>query len=197
MTFQDPRTFEERDEGRAESSHTKASRISSLKSKVRFAIAYSRVSRAVRNADALYCQAKYVIPKAMRLYGLKDAPGFLPNPVQIPQGDLKKAPKATVCFLGRWGPRKRPEYFFELARRFPHVQFIAMGGCQPAFAERERVLREKYASVPNLQMVGWTQGDAKSKVLETSWILVNTSWRECLPVSYLEACAHKCRGPIT
>ena len=59
-------------------------------------------------------------------------------------------------------------------------------------AERDKILREKYKNIPNLVMTGFVSEEEKSRILEESWILVNTSWRECLPVSYLEACAHKC-----
>ena len=33
------------------------------------------------------------------------------------------------------------------------------------------------------------KGDA---VLDKAWVLINTSTKECLPVSYIEAGAHKC-----
>jgi glycosyltransferase involved in cell wall biosynthesis len=35
-------------------------------------------------------------------------------------------------------------------------------------------------------------GQDKSALLERSWILINTSTHECLPVSFIEACAHRC-----
>lgn len=192
VTFQDPRTFEERNEGRAEPGREEGSKISVLKAKVRFGISYSDIMRAMRKSDALFCQAWYVIPKVMSLYRLRKTPGFLPNPVEVPEEHIKKVDDTTVCFLGRWDPRKRPEYFFELAKKFRKVKFVAMGACSPHYYERERMLREKYSKVPNLRMIGWAVGEAKSEILDQSWILINTSWRECLPVSYLEACAHKC-----
>lgn len=41
-------------------------------------------------------------------------------------------------------------------------------------------------------MPGFTTGDDKQRVLEKSWMLVNTSVSESLPVSFLEAAAHRC-----
>ena len=67
-----------------------------------------------------------------------------------------------------------------------------MGKAQPHFSGRDKMLREKYKDISNLVMTGFVSEEEKSRILEKSWILVNTSWRECLPVSYLEACAHKC-----
>ncbi len=191
VTFQDPRTFEERNDGMAEQTHGNRRRLSVIRSKVRFAVDYHSVRKAVKKADAVFCQAWYSIPKSMKLYGLKRQPGFLPNPVEIHEKHINKDDNPKVCFLGRWDPRKRPEYFFELAKMFPNVKFVSMGA-SPNCAERETRLRENYKNTANLEMVGWALGEVKSHILESSWILVNTSWRECLPVSFLEACAHKC-----
>ena len=146
----------------------------------------------VWRADALFCQAKFVVQKAKRIYWLRKPPGFLPNPVDVPKRPMLKAEQPTVCFLGRWAPIKRPELFFELARRFPGVEFIATGASQPQFSERDDLIHQRYRDVRNLHFAGWTFGEAKSHILEKSWILVNTSTKECLPVSYLEAAAHKC-----
>ncbi|MBN1224807.1 MAG: glycosyltransferase family 4 protein [Candidatus Aminicenantes bacterium] len=189
ITFQDPRTLKDRKREWIEAG-TRGFSLVLQHAEMRFA--YSKMKNAVRKADRLFIQAKYAAPKAMRIYGLKKPPHFLPCPVTIPTGRLIKSDQATVCFLGRWDPRKRPEYFFELARRFPEVKFISMGGCQPHFSERESKLMEKIQDIPNLEITGWTFGEEKSRILEKSWILINTSWRECLPRSYIEACAYKC-----
>lgn len=187
VTFQDPRTLEDwKEEWEAEG----LDKISIIKKESKFRISYFSIKRAVKKADALFCQAWYAIPKANRIYELKEHPKFLPNPIEIPKRNIKKGDKPTVCFLARWDLRKRPEYFFELAKRFSEVKFIAMG--KTADTERDKTLRDKYKNIPNLVMTGFVSEEEKSKILEESWILVNTSWRECLPVSYLEACAHKC-----
>jgi glycosyltransferase involved in cell wall biosynthesis len=189
ITFQDPRTLEDRKREWIEAG-IKGSSL--RKNERRIKHTNDRMKRLVKKADGLFIAAKYAIPKAMKIYGLRTPPRFLPNPVEIPSKNLIKSDTATVCFLGRWDPRKRPEYFFELAQRFGSIKFISMGGCQPNFAEREAELREKYQNTPNLEMTGWIFGEDKSKILDKSWILINTSWRECLPISYIEACAHKC-----
>lgn len=147
------------------------------------------VKKTLSNVDALFCQAKFIIPKVMKMYHLRNAPGFLPNPVEIPRRHIKKADQPTVCFLARWDPVKRVELFFSLAKRFPDVTFIAMGKAHNE--ARDRSLRRKYSEIPNLILTGFTSEKEKSKILEKSWILINTSVRECLPISFLEACAHK------
>lgn len=147
---------------------------------------------AVRSAQGLYCAAEFLIPKVMLKYGLQDPPIFLPTPVDIPDA-VHKAPRPTVCFLSRWEGRKRPELFFELARKFPSVDFIAVGGAQDP--RRDRFLRDTYASIANLQMPGIIdqfRTDELSRILSKSWVLVNTSAREGLPNAFLEAAAHRC-----
>lgn len=147
--------------------------------------------RAARRADATYCQAHYIRDKTKRMYHLRSRPGFLPNPVYVPDTKPVKATKPTICYVGRWDERKRPELFFDMAKKFPDIDFIAVGACLNTPA-RDRALREMSAGVPNLTAPGWLDAKARADVFERAWILVNTSTRECLPVTYLEAGAHRC-----
>jgi glycosyltransferase involved in cell wall biosynthesis len=150
------------------------------------------VHRAVRAADAHFAASKLLIPKAQRKYQLDAAPAFLPTPVLVPD-ETVKAPRPTVAFVSRWDRRKRPEKFFRLPEAFPEVQFIAAGNSRDQ--EYDRYLRSRYGSIPNLEMMDFIdqfRGDLFSRVLGESWILVNTSARESLPNSFVEASAHKC-----
>ena len=45
--------------------------------------------------------------------------------------------------------------------------------------------------MPNLVLTGFVSEEKKSLILEKSWGLVNTSIREALPISFLEALAHE------
>lgn len=150
------------------------------------------VDWAVRRADARFCAARFLIPKVTRKYGFRDPPGFLPTPVDIP-AFVGKAARPTVAFVSRWDPRKRPEEFFDLARRFPQVDFIAVGGSSDPV--RDEHLRAIGGAIPNVQMPGIIdqfRSDALSRILSASWILVNTSAREGLPNAFIEAAAHRC-----
>ena len=85
------------------------------------------------------------------------------------------------------------ELFFELARQCPDVEFIAVGAARDP--ERDRALRERYGSIPNLHMTGVLdqfETPEWSEVLGRSWILVNSSAREGLPTAFIEAAAHRC-----
>jgi glycosyltransferase involved in cell wall biosynthesis len=150
------------------------------------------VRSAVRRADARFVAAKLLIPKARSKYQLEIDPNFLPTPFYIPK-NVEKASEPTVCFVSRWDRRKRPELFFKLTREFPQVHFLAAGVSRDK--EWDQYLRSKYGYLPNLEMLGFIdqfQSNRLSSLLGQSWILVNTSAREGLPNSFIEAAAHRC-----
>lgn len=149
-----------------------------------------KVSEAVRRADAVFCQSKHIISKAKELYRLEQDPGFLPNPVDVPECIPRKSSEPTVCFLGRLDPEKNPEGFIELARASPDVRFIVAGKAHDP--RRNREMRQMMRGVPNLEHRGFVEGAEKKELLDESWVLVNTSHVECLPVAFLEAAAHRC-----
>lgn len=150
------------------------------------------VRRGVQRADAVFTAAKCLIPKAQAMYRLDAPPVFLPTPIPIPER-VEKAATPTVCFVGRLDRRKRPELFLQLAERFPDVHFIAVGASNDRAWDQH--LHERYGSLPNLDMRGFVDqfgSDELSRILSASWIIMNTSAREGLPNSMLEAAAHRC-----
>jgi glycosyltransferase involved in cell wall biosynthesis len=144
---------------------------------------------AVRNSDLLVTQAKCYAPLIERLFKPASDPIFLANPISIPNRPLRKASKPTVCFVGRWDPQKRVDKFFELAKHFPEVDFITIG--KSNYPGIDQILRSKYRNLPNVIMTGFVSEKEKSEILEKSWVMINTSIREGLPVSFLEANSHK------
>ena len=148
------------------------------------------IRKGLQKADSLYCQAKYIIPKTISMYNLEVTPAFLPNPVRIPSTIGKKTNQPTVCFLNRWDGVKRPELFINLAKKFPDFTFIMMGTSRNQ--KRNLELIEMGRKIPNLQIPGFVTEEQKTKILEKSWIYVNSSIRECLPVAFLEAAANRC-----
>lgn len=142
-----------------------------------------------RRMDALYSQAFFLIPKAVKLYDLEKEPRFLPNPVPVPEKTIQKSESPTVCFLARWDPQKRVEIFLKLAESHPEINFIAMG--KSHYPEKDRGLREKYSHLKNLNLTGFVSESEKQMILGKSWALLNTSIREALPISFLEALASK------
>lgn len=152
------------------------------------------VKNAVRHADAALCPARCLRGKVRRLYGVRAR--FLPSPVAVPTREPRKSATPLVLFVGRWDPRKRIERFFALAERFPGVRFVAIGRAHEAPYDRR--LRRRRGLPANLEMPGEaspfvTAPEGASPLAhwyEQAWVLVNTSAREGLPYTFLEAAAH-------
>jgi len=182
-TFQDPRGLWD---WWNEFQYSNLSKKRAFPGMIRFEFAYNPCIRlGVLMQDGLFCQAKYIREVSQRIYGLNKKPLFLPNPIDVPDLIIEKADRPTVCFLARWDRRKRPWIFIELARKFPEIDFL-MGG-----RPDENILK-KHPIPKNLKLLGLIQGKEKEFILSRSWAMINTSTRECLPVSFLEASAYKC-----
>jgi glycosyltransferase involved in cell wall biosynthesis len=150
------------------------------------------VRSCIPRMDAVFTTSRHLIPKVKSMYGLKVTPQFLPTPVSVPDS-IRKSAKPTVCYLARLDRRKRPELFLDLAKNFPNVKFIAMGKSRDK--KYDKYLRSKYANVENLEMTGFVNqftSDLHSRILEKSWIMINTAAGEGLPNAFIESAAHKC-----
>ena len=150
------------------------------------------VSRAVRRADQCFATANLLIPKARRRYRLLSDPAFLSSPVPFLE-KIDKSLSSLVCFVGRVDRRKRPYLFFELATRFPQVKFEAIGIGQDTVWEK--TIRAKYLALPNLKFHGFLDQfteTALAEIWSKAWVLVNTSVREALPTTFVEAAGHGC-----
>jgi len=163
--------------------------------KLKFEITRSLYTLAYRGADLVLTQAKYYIPKIMKLYHVNpEKIIYMPNPVEyIPEENtIVKSKHPMVCYLGRMDPQKRYWLFFELAKRFPDVEFIAMGTPNEPYKELYSKVIRKYQGLRNLKILGFVSEEKKRKILSKCWILCLPSIREGLPIAFLEALAHKC-----
>jgi glycosyltransferase involved in cell wall biosynthesis len=150
------------------------------------------VGRAIDKSDRLAVCAPHLAHRVTKRYHLQQ-PLLLATPVIVPEQPPLKSKDPTVCFLGRWDKRKRPELFLSLAQEFPDVRFLAAGVGQNTSWDTS--LRRRYENLPNLEMLGFfNQFDSSTltTLLNESWILINTSLREGLPTSFLEAMGHRC-----
>jgi glycosyltransferase involved in cell wall biosynthesis len=128
--------------------------------------------------------------KAPAAYGTTAPVTLLPNPLTVTTGETERAARPRIVFLARLDPIKRPWLFVELARRFPGVDFCMLG--QSHFTGPGSW---QPSSIPeNLQVLGHVDGPAKTRLLGSASMLVNTSIHEALPVSFLEAL--HCGTPI-
>jgi glycosyltransferase involved in cell wall biosynthesis len=150
------------------------------------------VKKSIQHMDAVFTIGKYLVPKVKKMYKLHQDPIFLPTPVEVPD-KIEKSKTPVICYLARMDKRKRPTLFLDLAEKFPYIMFIAMGKSRNV--RWDSYLRKRYANVSNLEMTGFVDqfnSDLHSKILEKSWIMVNTATREALPNAFIEAASHKC-----
>ncbi|HEV2813927.1 MAG TPA: glycosyltransferase family 4 protein [Solirubrobacteraceae bacterium] len=145
--------------------------------------AYAR-SRALRRPVAMAGHARYLEEKLEGTYGMRPPEyGFLPDPVRLPDVVRAESAEPEVVFLGRMDPIKRPWLFFDLAERFPHVQFHLLG--QSHFSGPGAWTMPDPPA--NLHLAGHVGEAEKFDRLRRAWVVVNTSIHEALPISFLEA----------
>jgi len=149
--------------------------------------------KAMKSADVVACQANLLFQRVKEIYGVEPTV-LLPNFIDVPDCNFKKASEPTVVWLGRLDPIKQPEMCFDLAIESPAVHFYILGASHQTYGgkQRDEIFKRKYGKLENLHFLGFQSGEVKQQILGKAWILVNTSAYECLPVSFLEALAHKC-----
>lgn len=179
MTCQNPKNMED---------WKKVNKFYSLRRRLYNTLIEPYILGKIKELDAVYCQCHHIKEKAMNCYGLKTQPEFLPNPVRLLDKD-KKSKSPQVCFLGRFDGEKNPERFFELAKKYPDINFVAAGKSHTD--TRDFDLRNRF-KMGNLDLPGHIEGENKTSLLESSWVLCNTSVSECLPVAFLEASSAGC-----
>ena len=97
------------------------------------------------------------------------------------------------CYLGRLDRRKQPERFLDLAAEFPGVQFDLRRRSPGQALRRLSSPTVRRAAEPGVSPVYDQFRDTRvSDILAKSWVLINTSAREGLPNTYMEAAGHRC-----
>lgn len=151
------------------------------------------VSWAIRRADCVAFAARFLQEKINRMYRPRVPLTFLPNIERVPELLAEKAENPTVCFVGRFDRRKRPELYIDLAGKFPDVTFLMVGRAEdPAWQER---LERSAAPITNLKLLGYVDKFDDGHfydVYESSWVFVNTASREAHPLTFFEAAGRGC-----
>jgi glycosyltransferase involved in cell wall biosynthesis len=147
---------------------------------------------SARRADAVQVPARFLQAKVHRLYGLCATPQVVPMPFDV-SSTGQKSPSPLVVFVGRLVRRKRPELVIDLARRFPAVRFVIIGG--GGGSTYASALRRQAAGLANLTFTDFIDQTVDSRLfdsLSAAWILINNAAREGLPLTFVEAAAHGC-----
>jgi glycosyltransferase involved in cell wall biosynthesis len=98
-------------------------------------------------------------------------------------------PKGCALWVATLRVQKRPEIFFEMARRMPQYRFVMIGGADPDPAGREfgRKVREEAARLPNVEYKGFLPFADADRHFDGARVVVNTSSYEGFPNTFLQA----------
>lgn len=139
--------------------------------------------------ENLVTEANFISEKVKHIFDLSFSPGVIRNPVDVPSGPFKKSDRPSVLFLARWDMQKRPDIALEVAKNTPEYDFYFVGtsSLYPKLIENQKKLEKAYSKFSNIHILRFTTDETKREILSKSWVLLNTSVREGLPVSFLEA----------
>lgn len=92
-----------------------------------------------------------------------------------------------VLWIGPLRKVKGPELFLQLAKRFPDVEFVMIGGAIPSEIDYSVWVMKQAAEIPNVVFTGHIPHAEVTGRLREAAVLVNTSSVEGFPNAYLEA----------
>lgn len=204
IIFQDPNDeddFKIMDKAYEEYIGKESAEIDSEEIKVgRFSLFFARKSRdyvrdllADLDSSMVYAEAEFISAKVKRMYSLPYLPGHLPNPIDIPASIRPKSKNPSVVWIGRWDPQKRPDVALKVASAMKDIDFYFIGKAteHEVYQNRERALKELYRKYDNIHFEEFISEERKRELIEKAWILLNTSVREGIPVTFLEAMVTK------
>lgn len=138
-------------------------------------------------ANAVFVQNRFQKDVLEQRFGVKSF--LVKNGLFLPTACEKKPEPPIVLWVGSISDIKRPELFLQLAKALPNTHFEMVGG-----RGAPTTLFDKIASaashVPNLKFNGFVRYDKVSDFYNRASILVNTSIREGLPNTFIQAWAN-------
>ena len=143
--------------------------------------------------ESIFTEANFISKKLRDMFNLKFVPETLYNPIDIPKGKYnQKSSQPSIIFLGRFEEQKRPDVALAIAKKLHEYKFYFVGMPSPkqAYIKEYNKLKRLYKKYKNIHFLGFIEEKQKLELLSSSWILLNTSVREGLPISFLEAGAY-------
>jgi glycosyltransferase involved in cell wall biosynthesis len=95
----------------------------------------------------------------------------------------------SFLWIGKINENKRPEAVVELAAQLPHARFRMVVAGAYRTATLERAVRERAATLPNLELLGPRSRDQLAPLLERAVAVLSTSAAEGMPNALLEGWA--------
>jgi glycosyltransferase involved in cell wall biosynthesis len=141
--------------------------------------------RGLTHADAIVAQNEYQRTTCKAVYS-RDAV-VIPSVYELPTHRVNED-RNLILWVGTVHANKRPEIFFDLARRMPLRRFVMIGGpgADRGFYE---AMKARASAIPNLEFKGFLPLAQVEPWFDRARVLVNTSTYEGMPNVFLQAWA--------
>ena len=154
----------------------------------------SPVRKLMINSRSLrvFAEADFIGEKVKRLFDLGYTPQTMRNPISIYDKTREKNQKPNFVWVGRWDPQKRPDMMLKIASSIPEYDFYLIGTATKGardYISIENKLKTEFSRYPNIHVLGFVDEETKREYIGKAWALINTSVREGLPITFLEAMA--------
>jgi glycosyltransferase involved in cell wall biosynthesis len=142
----------------------------------------------VRNVDRLFVQNGTQLELARANFGRDSVQ--VPNCYSPPPGACADR-NGYVLWVATMRAQKRPEILLEIAQRLPEYRFVMIGGSDPDRKGQEyvRAVREKIATLPNVQYRGFIPFEQADRLFDGARLVLSTSGYEGFPNVFLQAWA--------
>ncbi|MGC8622157.1 MAG: glycosyltransferase family 4 protein [Caldisphaera sp.] len=140
----------------------------------------------------IYTEADFIGKKVKNLFKLNYTPKTIRNPIPIYNKKYQKTEKPSFVWIARWDPQKRPDMMLHIASKLPKYEFYMIGSATnnaKNYISIEKRLTSEFSAYPNIHILGFIDEEMKKKYIGEAWGLINTSIREGLPITFLEALA--------
>ena len=146
--------------------------------------------QGLKRIDTVVVQNRKQQMDCRRHYGRDST--IVPSCYELPAGAAPGAGEHALWVASiREQDYKRPELFLELARRLPQRRFVMIGGAGGDGRNDARFeqLRKSAAALPNVEFTGFLPLDRVEPYFDRARVLVNTSFQEGMPNTFLQAWA--------
>ena len=152
------------------------------------------VRRIVEKSSLLsiFSEADFIGTKVRTLFRLPYTPKTLRNPINVFKEVREKTDRPSFVWIGRWDPQKRPDTMLYVASKLPDYDFYMIGTATRGskdYISVEEKLSVEFSKYSNIHILGFIDESSKRNYIGKAWGLINTSIREGLPITFLEALA--------
>jgi glycosyltransferase involved in cell wall biosynthesis len=142
--------------------------------------------RGVAAVDRIVAQNETQRASCKATYG-RDAT-VIPSCYELPENSNPQDPD-LVLWVGTVHDQKRPEMLLELARRLPQRRFVMIGGPREGEEAHFERARQEAAKLSNVEFLGFLPLAQVEPWFDRARVLVNTSFYEGMPNTFLQAWA--------